>query len=153
MSIVKFAIKGESKTATKFEAKARGFSFVIDEPGSLGGTNEAPNPVEYLLGSLAGCLNIVLHLEAKEQNVVINNLKIDIEGDLDPAKFVGLPSFNRSGFQHINININLEADATEEIINNIINKAKARCPISDILPALRKLIIQLQTNLRNCYEL
>ena len=62
MSIVKFAIKGESKTATKLEAKARSFSFVIDEPGALGGTNEAPNPVEYLLGSLAGCLNIVLHL-------------------------------------------------------------------------------------------
>ena len=131
MSIVKFAIKGESKTATKFEAKARSFSFVIDEPGSLGGTNEAPNPVEYLLGSLAGCLNIVLHLEAKEQNTVIKNLKIDIEGDLDPAKFVGLPGYNRSGFQQINININLEADATEETINNIINRAKARCPISD----------------------
>ena len=131
MSIVKFAIKGESKTATKFEAKARSFSFIIDEPGSLGGTNEAPNPVEYLLGSLAGCLNIVLHLEAKEHNVVIKNLKIDIEGDLDPAKFVGLPGFNRSGFQQINININLEAEATEETINNIINRAKARCPISD----------------------
>ncbi|MCY7293623.1 MAG: OsmC family protein, partial [Ferruginibacter sp.] len=129
MSIVKFSIKGESKTATKFEAKARNFSFTIDEPGSLGGTNTAPNPVEYLLGSLAGCLNIVLHLEAKEQNVVINNLKIDIEGDLDPAKFVGLPGFNRSGFQHINITINLEADATEETINDIINRAKARCPI------------------------
>ena len=131
MSIVKFAIKGESKTATKLEAKARSFSFVIDEPGALGGTNEAPNPVEYLLGSLAGCLNIVLHLEAKEHNVIINKLKIDIDGDLDPAKFVGLPGFNRSGFQHININIILEADATEEIINAIINKAKARCPISD----------------------
>ncbi len=139
MSIVKFAIKGESKTATKFEAKARNFSFVIDEPGSLGGTNEAPNPVEYLLGSLAGCLNIVLHLEAKEQNVVIDNLKIDIEGDLDPAKFVGLPGFNRSGFQHINININLEADATAETINNIINNAKARCPISDNISSVTQI--------------
>ena len=129
MSVVKFAIKSESKTATKFEAKARNFSFVIDEPGALGGTNEAPNPVEYLLGSLAGCLNIVLHLEAKEHNTIIKNLKIDIDGEPDPARFVGLPGYNRSGFQHININ--LEADTTEETINAIINKAKARCPISD----------------------
>ena len=139
MSIVKFAVKGESKTATKFEAKARSFSFVIDEPGALGGTNEAPNPVEYLLGSLAGCLNIVLHLEAKQHDVTINNLKIEIEGDLDPAKFVGLPGFNRSGFQQINININLEADATEEKINEIINRAKARCPISDNISSVTQI--------------
>ncbi len=131
MPNVKFAISGQSANPTKFEAKARNFSFTIDEPGALGGTNTAPNPVEYLLGSLAGCLNIVLHLEAKENNVTINDLKIDINGELDPAKFVGMPGTNRAGFQHINIAIDLKADASPELINEIINNAKARCPISD----------------------
>ena len=131
MPNVKFAISGQSANPTKFEAKARNFSFTIDEPGSLGGTNTAPNPVEYLLGSLAGCLNIVLHLEAKENNVTIDNLQIDIDGELDPAKFVGMGGPNRAGFQHINIAIDIKADASTEVINDIIQRAKARCPISD----------------------
>ena len=72
-----------------------------------------------------------MHLEAKAHEVTINTLTIDIEGELDPAKFVGLPGFNRAGFQQINIAIDINANASPELINEIINKAKARCPISD----------------------
>ena len=63
--------------------------------------------------------------------MTINTLNIEIDGDLDPAKFVGLPGLNRAGFQQINIAIDINANASQELINEIINKAKARCPISD----------------------
>ena len=96
MSSLTFSISGESQSATKFEAKARNFSFVVDEPESLGGNDHGPNPVEYLLGSYAGCLNVVVHLVAKEEGININKLNIAINGDLDPAKFVGQPGFNRA---------------------------------------------------------
>ena len=133
MSSLTFSISGESHNATKFEAKARNFSFVVDEPESLGGNDHGPNPVEYLLGSYAGCLNVVVHLVAKEEGININKLNISINGDLDPAKFVGQPGFNRAGFQTINVNISIDADADDAAINKIITIAKGRCPINDNL--------------------
>ena len=133
MSSLTFSISGESHNATKFEAKARNFSFVVDEPESLGGNDHGPNPVEYLLGSYAGCLNVVVHLVAKEEGININKLNISINGDLDPAKFVGQPGFNRAGFHNINVNIAIDADADDAAINKIITIAKGRCPINDNL--------------------
>ena len=133
MSTLSFSIKGESHNATKFEAKARNFTFIIDEPESLGGNDQGPNPVEYLLGSYAGCLNVVVHLVAKEEGILINKLNISIEGDLDPAKFIGQPGFNRAGFQNINVTLDIDSNADENTINKIIGIAKNRCPINDNL--------------------
>jgi len=133
MPTLSFSVTGESHNATKFEARARHFSFIVDEPASLGGDDHGPNPVEYLLGSYAGCLNVVLHLVAREESVKINKLTIAIDGELDPAKFVGQPGFNRAGFQQINVTLNIDADADDATINKIIGIAKNRCPINDNL--------------------
>jgi uncharacterized OsmC-like protein len=133
MSTLNFAIKGVSLNATKFESKARSFSFIVDEPPALGGNDEGPNPVEYLLGSYAGCLNVVINLIAKERNININRLEITIDGDLDPAKFIGTTGFNRAGFQSINVLIDLQTNADEVTNYELIKAAKERCPINDNL--------------------
>ncbi len=133
MSLLNFSIHGQSKTATKFEAKARNFSFIVDEPEALGGNDDGPNPVEYLLGSYAGCLNVVVHLVAKELGVTIDDLKIEVNGNLDPAKFTGQAGFNRPGFQNIDVNVEIESNATTETIYKIIDIAKSRCPVNDNL--------------------
>jgi len=51
-----------AETPTRVTAKARQFSIVIDEPPSLGGHDAGANPVEYLLASYAGCVNVMAHL-------------------------------------------------------------------------------------------
>ncbi len=146
MSIVNFSVEGESLNATKFETRARNFTFIVDEPENLGGKDEGPNPVEYLLGSYAGCLNVVLHLVAKEQNVTIKKLFIKADGNLDPSKFIGQQSFNRAGFQHINVAINIEANADADTINNIISIAKNRCPINDNLSNVTQINYSITNN-------
>lgn len=88
MSKLNFAISGTAINATKLITRARSFSFIVDEPEALGGNDDGPNPVEYLLGSYAGCLNVVINLVAKELNITINKLLININGDIDPAKFI-----------------------------------------------------------------
>jgi uncharacterized OsmC-like protein len=146
MSILNFSVQGQSKTPTKFEAKARNFSFIVDEPEALGGNNDGPNPVEYLLGSYAGCLNVVVHLVAKEQGIAINQLHIEVNGDLDPAKFTGQPGFNRSGFQNINVNVAVDADANNETIYKIIEIAKSRCPVNDNLSNVTQVNYSVKKN-------
>ena len=59
MADLNFKIEGESQTAARFEANARHFKLVIDEPPVLGGDDHGANPVEFLLASYAGCINVV----------------------------------------------------------------------------------------------
>lgn len=54
-----FAVLAASESETKIVVEARDFEFVVDEPESLDGSNSGPNPVEYLIGAWAGCLNVV----------------------------------------------------------------------------------------------
>lgn len=130
---LKFFVKGESVSPTKLNVKARQFDFVIDEPPALGGTDEGANPVEYLLGSYAGCLNVVFFLIAKEEGINIKSLKINIEGDIDPARLFGTSKLNRAGFHSVNVQINIDSDAPGLVIADLISKVKDRCPINDNL--------------------
>ena len=75
MNDMKVRVSAQSESATKAVIKARSFKFLIDEPAELGGTNEGPNPVEYLLGAFAGCLNVMAHLVAQEMNMELRSLK------------------------------------------------------------------------------
>ena len=133
MSELNFKISAESKSATKVIAKARQFEIIIDEPQDLGGKDEAPNPVETLLASYAGCFNVVLHLLAKERNIEINHLKIDIIGNINPQKLLGISKEERAGFKNIDLDITIDSSAEKSVIENLIKDAKERCPINDNL--------------------
>lgn len=128
-----FKINGRSVGATKYSGLARGFELVVDEPEALGGENSAPNPVEYILAGYAGCLNVVFHVVARELGITINKLAIDIDGDLNPARFMGLSKDERAGFKSLSVNIELETDSTPEQESLLINSAKDRCPVNDNL--------------------
>ena len=93
MADLTIQVEGQAQTAARLDAKARQFSILIDEPPALGGDDLAANPVEYLLASYAGCINVVAHLTAKELGIKIERLKIQIEGDLNPSSIIGSKSF------------------------------------------------------------
>jgi uncharacterized OsmC-like protein len=130
--IAKYSIQAQGKNDTKTVVETTGgLKITIDEPERLGGGGEGPNPVEYLLASLAGCLNIVGYLVAGEMGFELDDLKIDIKGKLDPAKFRGKSESKRAGYQEIEVSINAKTDANEETLNKWLNKVKERCPVSD----------------------
>jgi uncharacterized OsmC-like protein len=139
MATINFSVEGESINATKLEVQARQFSFIVDEPPTLGGNDEGANPVEYLLGSYAGCLNVVFHLIAREEGIKINSLGIKVSGDIDPARLFGSSRFNRAGFQSINVEFNIDSNASESVINELISKVKSRCPVNDNLSNVTQL--------------
>ena len=63
------------------EVKTADKNFFVDEPIEIGGTNLAPNPIEYFLGSLAACTTITLQLYAKRKGW--NTGKIVVTAELD----------------------------------------------------------------------
>lgn len=133
MSDLTFRIKAESASAAKTIVKARNFEVVVDEPESLGGSNEAPNPVEYVLAAFAGCLNVMGHLVASEMGFELRSLKIDISGNLNPAKLFGQSFDERAGYKGITVKLTPDCDADEATLNEWIHAVESRCPVSDNL--------------------
>lgn len=131
MSDLVFTINGESSSATQFKANARQFELVVDEPKELGGTDEAANPVEYLLAGFAGCLNVVAHLVAKELEFTIERLKIEISGSLNPNRFLGISKDQRAGFNAINVSLVPQTTADSSLLEQWLTLVEDRCPVKD----------------------
>ncbi len=131
MSTLHFSFQGECLTPTKFQGKSRQFSLTIDEPVSLGGSDIAANPVEYLLAGYAGCLNVVVNLIAKELNIVIESLRIHVEGDINPDRLLGISNKERAGFLGLQVTIDIQSEAPKSLIQVLLEKVKDRCPVND----------------------
>lgn len=128
-----FDISASAESPTKTRVSTRGFEFVVDEPPTLGGSDEGPNPVEFLLGALAGCMNVTAHQIAREMDLDVHNLEISIDGDLNPAKFMGKSDESRAGYEEIRVDISADVDATNETIQTWLSMVEERCPVSDNL--------------------
>jgi uncharacterized OsmC-like protein len=133
MSDLIFSVKGESNSPAQFIAKTRQFKLIIDEPEGLGGTDEGANPVEYILAGLAGCLNVVGHIVAKELGFTIDKLKIEVVGNINPDRLFGVSDKERAGFKKIDLKLIPETDAPVEILVKWLKIVQERCPIKDNL--------------------
>ena len=142
-----FAASTELVGDTRVSVSARDFELTIDEPEDLGGTNQGPNPVEFVLGALGGCLSIVGHTVADEMQLEIEHLEVDLEGDLNPAKFMGADTDARAGYQEIRADIDVElhtADgnvADAATVDQWLETVESRCPVSDNLGAATPIAI------------
>lgn len=117
---------------TKVEVKARQHTFVIDEPPSLGGTDEGMNPVEAVLGALGACQSIVAQVYAKKFDVSYDELRIELEGDLDPDGFLNISDV-RPGYSDIRYKFYLKSDEPEEKIQPFIEFIQQKCPVGDTI--------------------
>ena len=131
MADAMFEANVELKEGLTFEAKARNFSLLIDEPENLGGKDKGPNPIEYLLFALGGCLGIVTQFVAKEMNIKIESLKINLKGDLNPMRFMGKNFSERAGYKNINVVIDIKSNEKREKLEELIKRVEERYPISD----------------------
>lgn len=86
-----------------------------------------------MLSSLAGCVNIVVHMVAAERDVNIRGLRLTVEGDLDPARLMGSSTDLRPGFRAIALTAEVDSDASAEEIDEILRIVETRCPVADNL--------------------
>ena len=128
-----FNAKGTAESAARITVKSRNFSLVVDEPPALGGTDQGPNPVEYLLAALIGCLNVVGHIVAREMNFTIKNLSIEAEGALNPERLMNKPTEDRAGYKVVRVALRVDADADADTLAEWASRIESRCPVSDNL--------------------
>lgn len=129
---VNVTIHAESETPSRAKIKAGKFEMIIDEPTPMGGSDMGPTPIQVLLMSLAGCLNVTGHEVAKQRGMKLNGLKIKIEGTMNPCTFMGCSYDERAGFQQINVLMDADFEnATDEEIKSWIKETEMRCPVTD----------------------
>lgn len=110
----------------------RNFNLVVDEPESLGGTDQGPNPVELVLAALGVCQEIVYSTYATLLNIPIDRLHIAVSGDLDPRGFFGVADVP-AGFDSVRYDVRLESTASAERIRALVQTVNQHCPVLDIL--------------------
>lgn len=128
-----FTVQTNSK-GLKTDVKAGEHNLIIDEPQSMGGTNEGADPLSTLLGSLAGCETVVANLAAKELDFDLQSIDFEIDGSLDPRGLMGTADV-QPYFQTVNIEAKVHTSETQERVDELQKLTDARCPVYTSLEA------------------
>jgi uncharacterized OsmC-like protein len=110
--------------------------FVVDnaEPPVLLGEGEAPNPVEYVLHALAGCLTTSMVYHAAARGIAVGSVTSELEGDLDLQGFLGLDEEVRKGFSVIRVAMRVKSDADVETLKSLTQFSPVYDIVSKSLP-------------------
>lgn len=114
-----------------------GKEVIIDEPPSLGGTDKGPNPVEYILAALGGCINVLVTSFADNFDVKVKDVQVKIEGDLDPDGFLGKNPHVRPGYEEIRYRVEIDSPSPQENIKALLKHVDEICPVKDTLQGTR----------------
>lgn len=78
-------------------------AFVLynDEPQVLLSNDKAPNPVEYVINALLGCMTTTTTYHAAAKGIEIESMRSEIEGNLDLQGFLGMDPDVRPGYETI----------------------------------------------------
>jgi len=117
-------ITGHSRGPKSTHIETADTEFVVGKEAS---------PLEYLLGSLAACMNVIGHLVAKDHGIVIRDIDVRVSGDIDTAKYKGEATEPRAGFRTIRVDVAVDADADDEALMAWLADVEERCPVAENL--------------------
>ncbi len=126
---------------------SRDFSWVIDEPRQLLGTNHAPNPQEYLLSGLGACIMVGFTVGASVMEIQLEALKVTVTGKLNLAGFLGIDDKAPVPFTRIDYCIEVAGDGTAEQFEVLRQKAINHSP--NAMSLLCGVDIQGQLNIQD----
>ena len=126
-------IKGFYGAGQEDASRTQAWELDAGEPAILLGTDTGPNPVEYLLHSLAACLTTALAYVAAARGVRLTEIESTLEGDMDVRGALGLDDDQRNGFERIRVSFRLEGDAPEEKLREVVERATRRSAVLDMV--------------------
>ena len=107
--------------------------FDADHPAVLVGQDAAPTPVEFLLHAIASCITAGIGNIAAARGVKLTSVESTVEGDIDLRGILGLSDEVRNGYQQMRVNFRIAGDAPPEKLREIVEQAKARSAVYDVL--------------------
>ncbi|MFC4386687.1 OsmC family protein [Gracilibacillus marinus] len=122
-------VKASTKQVSplRYANKVRDFHFEIDEPEKLGGTNTAPTPLEYILGSFNSCLLIVVEMVAKQHGYQYEYLQSDTVAEIDRRGIAGVDGVIPY-YKNVTSEIEVISNESDEVIEKWKEEVLKRCP-------------------------
>ncbi len=118
----------------KNRALVRDHAFVVDEPSSLVGKDEAPNAVEYVLSGLGACLATGFVLNATKRGIALQQLEIALDGELDNIlTFLGLSDSGHPGYRIITAKLYVQAQVPEATLREVWAETVRTSPVGNTL--------------------
>jgi uncharacterized OsmC-like protein len=114
-------------------SRTEAFELDAGEPAILLGGNTGPNPVEFLLHSLAACLTTSIVYVAAARKVRLTSVESVLTGDLDARGAFGLDPEPRNGFERIDVSFRVTGDEPEEKLRAVVERARQRSAVYDIV--------------------
>ena len=105
------------------------FKLLIDAPGGLSGTNKGPSPLLVILASVGACIIAVTKFWARIMKIEIQELKVFSRGHLNLGALFGIDDSKLAGYDKLEPVIRIKADASEEKINELMDKVLSHCPV------------------------
>jgi uncharacterized OsmC-like protein len=115
------------------QAHERTFTFDIDHPAVLVGSDKAPTPVEFLLHALAGCLTAGIGNIAAARGVTLTEVESTLEGDIDLLGILGLSDAVRNGYEQVHVHFRIKGDADDATLRDIVERSRQRSAVYDVL--------------------
>jgi putative redox protein len=130
--VATFSAESRGEEGLHRRVAIRDFVIDVDEPPVLGGTDRAPNPVEYALAALATCQEITYRLHAAALGIPLHEVSVKLEGDIDLRGFFAVDEGVRPGFSEIRGSVRLDSPASPEQLQHLKEVVDAHCPVLDL---------------------
>ena len=102
------------------DVTAGDFTIAVDEPVSVGGTNEGPQPTELLLASLSSCFTLAVAHAAGKRGIELSHLQVEVTGTYDGPRFSALE-------------IRVDAGCDDSVKERLLEAAARVCYVSNTI--------------------
>ncbi len=92
------------------------FVLLNDEPPVLLSGDQAPNPVEYILHGLLGCMTTTTAYHAAAAGIPVESITSEIEGDLDVQGMLRLDPDVRPGYRELRAVLRIKTTGDRETL-------------------------------------
>lgn len=123
-NMVRSSLKNIGRQAT---AETSGHQILFDEPVSSKGTDAAPNPVQYLLAALNGCLTITAQALAEKRGVKLTKFDLNTTGVTER-----FPDHS-SKVTKIKVKFDVQSDLASGDQQHFIDDVLVRCTVHNSL--------------------
>ena len=119
-------------------SRKKAFTIVGDHPQELLGTDKGPSSVEVLLSALGHCLASGWATYGAHMGIPIEELRIEVEGDIDLQGMLALPEPGAvpPGFQEIRATYYVKSSAPREQLEQLAKMAEDLSPTRHSLRAV-----------------
>jgi uncharacterized OsmC-like protein len=108
-------------------------TYDADHPVVFAAEDHGSTPVEFVLHALAACLTGGIASVAQHRGIELRSVRSTIEGDMDVAGILGIDREARNGFSGVRISFEIDADATQEELENLVAGSQRRSAVFDVL--------------------